>query len=130
MIRNLQTRKYGKTRTNKKKNSHSLERKNKKTRQFRKKRSQRRSKKHKQIIGGFFGSRKKPQVFMPKRPAKQPAKTLEEELYNSYRHGLRPPGTHSVSSFEEYKKILAPHLVEPKRNKNNNNESNVSNGSN
>ena len=102
------------------KNSHSLERKNKKTRQFRKKRRKRRSKKHKQIIGGFFGSQKKTQVLMPKKPPK----TLEEQLYNNWSHGLRPPGTHTVSSFEEYKKILAPHLVEPKR-KNNNNGSNV-----
>ena len=107
MIRNLQTRKYGKTRTNKKKNSHSLKRKNKKTRQFRKKRSQRRSKKHKQIIGGAFS--------MPKRPVKtvkeRPVKTLEElekELYDSFIHGVRPPDTHSVSSFEEYKQKLIP----------------------
>ena len=112
MIRNLQTRKYGKTRTNKKKNSHSLKRKNKKTRQFRKKRSQRRSKKHKQIIGGTFSSGA---FSMPKRPVKtvkeRPVKTLEElekELYDSFIHGVRPPDTHSVSSFEEYKQKLIP----------------------
>lgn len=125
MIRNLQTRKYGKTRTNKKKNSHSLKRKNKKTRQFRKKRSQRRSKKHKQIIGGLFSlSKKKPTISMPivstPKPVRpvRPVRTLEE-LKEDYKHGVRHPGTHDARSFEEYKQILMPDSNQNEKKNNN-----------